>query len=143
MEKNSAQAGSLLSEAKRIQQRTYEADNIRAHVYLILAVTVICCVAPYDLMTTKPATAVCLGFLAIAVLLVIRELRRTTAAVHQRAMIGYAIVISIWSAWWVVLMTVVGPRLSHNLNFGWTLTGVLGTLPFLAGLLWERAHDGR
>jgi len=61
------------------------------------------------------------------------------ADVHNQAMMkSYFVVMAFFLVYWIALVMFVGPWLAEELSFGWTLTGVLGALPFLAGYFWDR-----
>lgn len=132
-----ATAQSMLDDANGIAQSVRAADTIRRNVYRIQAVVVPLCVAPFDALRPTLAAAACFAVIAVGVVLTIRELRRSRA-VNREAMVSYAVVIGSWSVLWVLLMTVIGPWLSDQTSIGWTLTGLIGTIPFLAGLVWEQ-----
>jgi hypothetical protein len=136
MDEPTPPASHQLADAIAVQHHVRASDTVRHNVYIVLALTAALCVVPYDLFSNAIASAVCIIILAVGIAFVAKELCRATV-IDQHAMISYAIVVAVWSAWWIVLMTIVGPALS-TLPIGWTLTGSLGTIPFLGGLAWER-----
>ncbi len=137
MEPELATARSMLDNADGIAQSVRSADTIRRNVYRIQAFVVPLCVAPFDVLRPTLAAAVCVIVIAVGLALTIREVRRSRV-VNREAMVSYTVVIGSWSLLWVLLMTVVGPWLGDQTSIGWTLTGIIGTIPFLAGLVWER-----
>ena len=137
MDINPDSARKMLVEADRLSDSVRLSDTIRRNVYRIQIFVLPLVMAPYDLFEVRVAVPLCLTVLAVSVLLIFRELRRSKV-INREAMVSYTVVIASWSVLWVILMTLVGPWLSERLAIGWTLTGLIGTLPYVAGLLWER-----
>lgn len=129
-------ARAMLTNADNIEHSVRRSDTLRRNVYLVQALVVVLCVAPFDLFRPPVAVVACVGVIAVGGLLTVRTIWGSQV-VNQEAMRSYVVVIASWSVLWALLMVLVGPWLSERMSIGWTLTGLIGAIPFLAGLVLE------
>lgn len=127
----------MLDNAEDINQSVRAADTIRRNVYRIQTLVIPLCVAPFDALRPTLAAVICVIVIAVGLTLTLRELKQSRV-VNREAMVSYSVVIGSWALWWALLMTLIGPWLGDQTSIGWTLTGLIGTIPFLAGLAWEQ-----
>lgn len=134
---NHNEAADLLVQGSKLEAAVGAADTGRRKIYLIWAAVLPLAMVWFDVLSPGAGALAMVPFVLIGVvgtLLVVRTQQVTDMA----AMGSYFAVMGLFSVMWIFLVSVVGPALGDRYAFGWTVTGLLGSIPFLIGYVWDR-----
>jgi len=134
------EAANLLQRGSALTTAVGHADNGRRKIYALWAAVLPVAMVWFDLVERSGIAAlVMIPFVLAGVagtMFIIREQQVN----DLEAMRSYVVVMGVFALTWALLMALVGPRLGESYSFGWTLTGLLGSLVFIAGYLWDRTR---
>lgn len=134
---NPEQAADLLVRGSTLSARVGDADTGRRKIYLLWAAVLPLSMVWFDILGDGAGALAMIPFVALGVIgtfMVVRDQQVTDMA----AMKSYFVVMGVFAVSWILLVSLVGPWLGEELSFGWTLTGLIGSIPFLAGYFWDR-----
>ena len=134
------EAADLLVRGSTLTGVVGDADTGRRRIYAIWALVLPLSMMWFDILD-RPGAAVLamVPFVLIAVaatMVVVRQQQVT----DMSAMKSYVIVMATFAFAWTFLVGFVGPRLGESYSLGWTLTGLLGAIPFIGGYIWDRSQ---
>lgn len=131
------EAADLLVRGSKLTAAVSDADTGRRRIYVLWALVIPLAMVWFDILGAVGGAFAMLPFVFIGVagtLLVVRGQQVTDMA----AMRSYLVVMGVFAVTWILLVSLVGPWLGDRYSFGWTLTGLLGSIPFLIGYVWDR-----
>lgn len=129
-------AAELLDVHQATKKDVRAADDMRRNLYVIWGSVAFLLVMPFDFIDLPWSVITVVIVICAGLLLTAREVRRSRV-INQKEMVSYSVVFGTWSIWWSLLMTVIAPALGDRISFSWTVTGLLATLPYIGGLIWE------